>query len=185
MTELDLKTGNQILKTPKAEKISAFFVLFDYNEILYFNGSEPISGMDPNVPDLFVVVTEDENSLHPEPLLEFVAGLNITIHEIYDIIKVGDFNDRQSPVYRQVCQESPQRAVRLHLSTDMGGFVSCPPPENLVVGIANIGTTMDINAQGTVYTSRIRKKVQCLYEEAGNTNQTAMMEDIEKFIKGE
>lgn len=157
--------------------------------ITYYNGGL-IPPLDPNKPDLFVIVTKDDNSIEPVDLLKLTDQLEITIHRIDDPSLVADYEISGSLNYRQVTKESPQRAVRLHLSDAMDGFEQCPQTETdvIVLGKANVGTPMDMSAFATVYTNKIALKIQCLYEEAGGgtvdpAKQDEMNDNIDKYIR--
>ena len=56
--------------------------------------------------------------------------------------------------------------MRVHLSAVVP-YPTCPIASDTKIGVGNVGTTMDFNAGGTVYTRQIQTKVYCLYKDIG------------------
>ena len=143
-----------------------------YNETRIPNTEDTPSGenqtvLDPNIPDVFIVLTADDDAVTVDDPLKFLReGLDINLHVI-DYGQVGQYSNPDE--YRRVSPSSKQKALFLHLSSEITyGFPdNCPIPAEIKIGEGNIGTTMSNNAGGTIWSNQIEAKVKCLYLEAG------------------
>jgi hypothetical protein len=121
---------------------------------LYHDGSTLT--MNPNNPDLFVILIPATPSNFPPNPLEFVSnpitsgGLGLTTHLIPPASARSD---------RLVSPDSPQKAVRITENLH---------PEGVILGYANQGTPNDLDA-AIIYTEHIKNHVETVCAEEGTT----------------
>jgi hypothetical protein len=163
----------------------------DYDEcqpyIVFPDGTTQFTGLNPNEPDLFVVLTQDANgpgpSLIPADLAgrqallesfskaEAVGGLGIRTHVVDPAVfgvPLTQSDRRVCPDYCQHSSSRAQKAVWIGESLEVyTGHPGCPPPDEMPSGVANIGTPNDPFAGGTVYTRRIKWRIDCAYASKG------------------